>query len=149
MQELSLQALLGGAGLGTPAYLPAHHRRQRHQDRVGAAAGLQAKDRAAVVEQVELDVTAAPVELELTFAIAEGVAAAALDDRQVRGQESISPPAEELETAREAPLRQVVEEEAADAAGLPAVPQVGAGVGPAALTGGAVRGAGGAGLPAL
>src|ERR1700687_1206688 len=131
MQELSLQALLGGAGLGTPAYLPAHHRRQRHQDRVGAGAGLQAKERAAVVEQGELDVTAAPVELELTFAIAEGVAAAALDDRQVRGQESISHPAEELETAREAPLRQVVEEEPADAAGLPAVPQVEVVVAPA------------------
>jgi hypothetical protein len=42
---------------------PLHHRRHRRQDRVDVAAGLQAEDRAAVVEQVELDIAAAPHQL--------------------------------------------------------------------------------------
>src|ERR1700674_5039275 len=117
MQEGSLQALLGRAGLWMPADLPAHHRRKRHQDRVGAAPGLQAEESAAVVEQVELDVAAAPIELELALAIAEGNAAAPLDDRQVRGEEGIAHPAQELETAREAPLRKGTEKEPPDARG--------------------------------
>src|SRR5579864_4301900 len=124
VQELSLEALLGGAGLGMPADLPADQGRERHQDRLGAASGLQAEEGAAVVEEVELDVTAAAIELELALAVAEGGVAAALDDRQVRGQVGVADPAEEVEAAREAPLRQVVEEEAPDAAGLPAVAQI-------------------------
>src|ERR1700724_4651508 len=114
-----------------PADLPAHQGRQRHQDRLGAASGLQAQEGAAVVEEVELDVTAAAIELELALAIAERRAAAALDDRQVRGQVGVAHPADELEAAREAPLRQVVEEEAADAAGLSTVPEVEVVVAPA------------------
>src|SRR5258707_3990689 len=42
---------------------PFHFRRHRRQDRLDIAAGLEPKNRAAVVEQVELDVTSAPDQL--------------------------------------------------------------------------------------
>src|SRR5882672_4821035 len=42
---------------------PHHLRRQAHEDGVDVAAGLQAEEGAAVVEQVELDVAAAPDQL--------------------------------------------------------------------------------------
>ena len=54
----------------------------------GAPARLQPEDRAAVVHQVELDITAAPVQLELPFALAERRGASALHDRQIRGDYS-------------------------------------------------------------
>src|ERR1700693_4144321 len=42
---------------------PLHHRRQRGQDRLDIAAGLEAENGAAVVEQVELDIAAAADQL--------------------------------------------------------------------------------------
>src|ERR1035438_4683669 len=44
---------------------PLHLRRHRGQDRVDIAAGLQSKDGATVVEQVEFDITSAPDQLFL------------------------------------------------------------------------------------
>ena len=51
---------------------------------------LQAEQRAAVVDQVELDVAAAPVQLELALAFAERRVLAALDDRQVGVEEAVA-----------------------------------------------------------
>src|SRR3954447_2686412 len=48
---------------------PAHARRQRGENRVDIAAGLQAKNRAAIVEGIEFDVAAAPNLLLLTFGV--------------------------------------------------------------------------------
>ena len=62
----------GVPGSRLPVVAPFHHRRQRHQDRFGAAARLQAEQRAAVVHQVELDVAAAAVGLEVALALAVG-----------------------------------------------------------------------------
>src|SRR6202034_76947 len=104
----------GGARLGAPAVLPAHQRRERHEDRLGAVARLEAEERAAVVEEVELDVAPAPVELELSLALAVWGVSAAFDDRQVGGKEGIADAAQQLEAALEAAIPQVVEEEAAD-----------------------------------
>src|SRR5204862_6194165 len=42
---------------------PFHHRGHRREDRLDIAAGAQAEDRSAVVEQVEFDVAAAPDQL--------------------------------------------------------------------------------------
>src|SRR6266481_6303495 len=42
---------------------PLHFGRHRRQDRLDIAAGLEPKDSAAVVQQVELDVTSAPDQL--------------------------------------------------------------------------------------
>src|SRR5689334_23534204 len=46
---------------------PFRMRRHRRQDRVDIAAGLQAENRAAVVEQIELDIAAAPDQLLLAI----------------------------------------------------------------------------------
>src|SRR5262245_16131497 len=49
---------------------PFHHRRHRRQDRVNVAAGFQPEHGAAVVEQVELDITAAADQLLFALALA-------------------------------------------------------------------------------
>ncbi len=82
-QEIGVQRRLRGAGCRMPVVAPFHHRRQRHQDRFGAPARLQAEQRAAVEHQVELDIAAAPVRLEVALALAVGHVLAALQDRQV------------------------------------------------------------------
>src|SRR5690606_14626950 len=80
----------------------------------------QAEQGAAVVDQVELDVAAAAVELELAFALAVGRVAAALDDRQVGVEEAVAHGAQVREVGVEVAV-QVVEEQAADAARLVAM----------------------------
>src|SRR5690606_32210800 len=70
LQEVGIQTSFGRTRLGRPVVLPAHQWRQRHQDRFGATAGLQSERRAAVVHQVEFDVAAAAVQLELSFTFA-------------------------------------------------------------------------------
>src|SRR5690606_1548599 len=88
--QVVLQARFRAAGLRREAVLPAHQRRQAHQDRLAAAAGLDAEQGAAVPEQVELDVAPAPVELELALALAMRRVAAAFDDRHVRVEEAVA-----------------------------------------------------------
>src|SRR5437762_11493188 len=51
---------------------PAGERRKAHQDRVDVAAGLEAEQGAAVVEQVELDIAAAEFEQPLDLPVGEG-----------------------------------------------------------------------------
>src|SRR6185436_17334936 len=104
-----------------PVVLPARERRQRHQDRFGAAAGLQAERSAAVVDEIEFDITPATVQLEVALALAERRRAPARDDRQICRQKMIADAALIGEAALEAPLVQIVEEQAADAARLVAV----------------------------
>jgi hypothetical protein len=120
-QEVAVEARLGRARLRTPVVTPGDHRRHRHQDALGAAARLQAEQRAAVVHEVELDVAAAPVGLEVALALAVRGVAAAPDDRQVRRQEGVADRAHQREARVEAALGEVVEEDAADAARLVAV----------------------------
>src|SRR5690606_26589955 len=69
-QVVACERRFGRSGLGAVVVFPAHERRQRHQDRFGASTRLQAEDRPAVVQQVELDVAAAAIELERTLALA-------------------------------------------------------------------------------
>src|SRR5262249_22844869 len=75
-EEVGVELFLGRAGRGLPVVAPRGVRRHRHQDRLGAAARLQAEERAAVVHQVELDIAPAAVELEapLAFTIGNGSA---------------------------------------------------------------------------
>src|SRR3546814_7025636 len=61
--QVVLQAGFRAAVFRRIAVFPAHQRRQAHQDRLAAATGLDPEQRAAVPQQVELDVAAAPVEL--------------------------------------------------------------------------------------
>src|SRR5690606_21976335 len=99
--QVILQAGLGAAGRRREAVLPAHQRRQAHQDRLAAAAGLEAEQGAAVPEQVELDVAPAPVELELALAFAVPRVATAFDDRHVRVEETVADRAQVVEIALE------------------------------------------------
>jgi len=48
---------------------PLRRRRHRHQDRIGPSAGLQAEQRAAIEQQVELRVSAAAIELVAALAL--------------------------------------------------------------------------------
>src|SRR5690606_1664572 len=118
--EVVAQARLGAAVLRLEAVFPAHARGQAHQDRLGPATALQAEQRAAVVDQVELDVAAAAVELELALALAIGGVLATLHDRQVGIEEAVADRAQVGEVALEV-FVQVVEEQATHAAGLVAV----------------------------
>src|SRR5690606_16562746 len=120
--EVVGEAGLGAAGFGGVAVLPADARRQAHEDGFGAAAGLQAEQGAAVVDQVELDVAAPAVELELAFAFAVWRFPPALHDRQVGVEEPVADRAQVAEVGVEVAV-QVVEEQPADAARLVAVLQ--------------------------
>src|SRR5690606_41092247 len=66
---------------------------------------------------LELDVAAAPVQLEFAFALAVGRVLAAFDDRQVGLEEAVADRAQVGEVLLEV-VMQVVEEQAADAARL-------------------------------
>src|SRR5262249_28247218 len=65
------QLRLGRVGFRLEVVLPGHKRRHRREDALDAALRLKAEERAAVPHQIELDVTAAAVELPLalTFAV--------------------------------------------------------------------------------
>lgn len=111
----------GRAGLGVPVVVPAHERRKAHENRFGAAAGLQAEERAAIPDEVEFDVTTAAVELKLALAIGVGRGFAPFDDWQISGKKRIAHGAEEGERMVEAELVEIVEEQSADAARFVAV----------------------------
>src|SRR5690606_11887816 len=120
--QVVVQARLEAAGLGRVSVFPAYQRRQAHQDRLGAAAALKPEVGASVVDQVELDVAAAPVQLELALPLAPRRVLAAFDDRQVGVEETVADRAQVAEILFEVPL-QVVEEQAADATRLVAMPE--------------------------
>src|SRR5262249_21315781 len=108
--------------LGVVVVVPSYARRQRHENRFYPAPGLEAEQRAAVVNQVEFDVAAAAEFLKLPLAVAECLVLAPAGDRQVGVEEAGAAVADE----RERPFRvafQVVEENSADAARLVAVLQ--------------------------
>ncbi len=56
-----------------PVIVETNLRGQGHEDGFGASAGLQPEQGAAVVHQVELDVAAAPVQLESALAFTVGM----------------------------------------------------------------------------
>src|SRR5262245_29357314 len=66
---------------------PLHHRRHGGQDRFDVAAGAQAENRATVVEQVELDITAAADELLVALGLAPGFGKVVLYQRRIDSEE--------------------------------------------------------------
>ena len=60
-QKIAVKLHSRAASLRLPVVAPAHDRRQRHQDSFGAPARLQAEQRAAIVDEVELDVAPAAI----------------------------------------------------------------------------------------
>src|SRR5690606_306891 len=123
-EEVLGQARLLAARLRLPVVAPAHMRRQRHEDRLGTPAGLQAEQGAAVEHQVGFHVATTTEGLELALAFAEGGQLAALHDGQVGLQIGITDGAHEGEAGVEVPFVEVVEEQPADAAWLTAVLEV-------------------------
>src|SRR5207245_2319531 len=81
--------------------------------------GLQAEDGSPVVDQVELDVAAAPVELERTFGVAVRLASPLLDDGEVGVRQRRGKILDEGEDTRAS--GDLVEEHASYAAALLAV----------------------------
>src|SRR2546430_9307759 len=59
-------------GLASPRLRPLHFGRHRRQDRIHIAAGFQSENGAAVVEQIEFDVSSAPDQLFLAVFSAPG-----------------------------------------------------------------------------
>src|SRR5690242_16426636 len=95
--------------------LPPRQRRQAHEDRVDVAAGLEAEERAAIVEKVELDVAAAEFEEALHVLLGEGRVHAPADELRDDVEESFS------DVLREGEMRvemvfEIIVEDAADAA---------------------------------
>ncbi len=111
------------ARLRLPVVAPGGERRHRHQDALGPAARLQAEMRAAVPDQVELDIAAAPVGLERALRLAVRHRLAPLHDRQVGRQERIADRTRHRERGLDVGFADVVEEHAADAARLLAMLQ--------------------------
>ena len=101
-----------------------HDRRQRHQNRFGAASRLQAEQGAAVEYEIEFDVAPAPVRLKVALAVAVWRIASTLDDRYVRIQKRIADGALHGEALSKTGLMKVIEEHAADAARLVAMLQI-------------------------
>ncbi len=104
-----------------------HHRRQRGQDRGDVAAGLQAEDGAAVVEQVELHVAPAPHELLLALRLRPGLGEVGAHDARIDVEEGAAHILREGEPGVPAALclrrRQVIVEDAAHPAHLLAMRQ--------------------------
>src|ERR1700684_3609690 len=101
-----------------PVVFPANDGRQRHQDRLGAAARLQSEQGAPVVHQIEFHVSAAAVQLELAFAIAVRLVLAPFQQGQECGQKVIANAALKCKATTKAAVVQIVEEQSADAAGF-------------------------------
>src|SRR5262245_18471266 len=105
-------------------------RRQRHEDGLGSATRLQPEERAAVVDQVELDIAPAAVELEASLPLPKRHGPALFQDGKIGRQEGVADRAREAEGKIEVALSEVVEEDAADAARLIAVLEVKVAVAP-------------------
>src|SRR5258705_6772181 len=106
-----------GSGLG-----PFHHRWQRGQDRLHVATGLQPEHRAAVVEQIELDIAAASHQLLLAFTCAPGTGKIAANEVGIDGKKGAADVSREGKRSLPASLgfrrREIVEKDAADPARL-------------------------------
>src|SRR5262245_24518229 len=112
-QKVAVEPGFVARGIGFPVVAPGHSGRQRHEYRFRAAARLQSEQGAAIIDEIEFDIAAAPVGLEVPLALAVGDAPAALHDGQVRRQKMIAHALQQPEAALEAAVVEVVEEYAA------------------------------------
>src|ERR1700730_7119036 len=102
---------------------PCRFRRQRHQDRLDIAAGLQAECGAAVVEQVELDIAAAAHELVASLLRRPGLPHPVPHDGREDGEEGVPDRSDKGEVAFPVAAVQVIEEDPARPARFAAVLQ--------------------------
>src|SRR4030095_1655226 len=112
---IELQRLfLAGAGFRFEVVYPAHQGRKAHQNRLGSTACFQTKNRAAVVQKIEFDVTSSAIELVLTFVLAIWLMHADLCYWKIGIQESIPGILHERKELVTLPLK-IIEENTADA----------------------------------
>ena len=97
-----------------PVVIPPHQGRHGHQYGFRAPAGLQAKERPAVVDQIEFHIPAAPVELKLAFPVSVSLILAALDNGHISRQEMVADAFDQTKGLLEAGLIHVVEKKPAD-----------------------------------
>src|SRR4029079_9290559 len=93
----------------------------RHEKRLGAAVGLEAEQRPAVVDEVELDIATAPAQLPHSLELTVGLGLPALCDRYVRLDKRAPEVAHEVEHLLGRVLAlatQAIEEHTADTTGL-------------------------------
>src|SRR3546814_4249984 len=100
-EKLLVQLGFGRAGFRLPVVLPRRERRHRHQDRFGAAAGLQTEMRAAIPDQIEFDIAPAAIQLPVAFAFAVRHVFAAFDNRQIGVEKMVADAALQGEAPRE------------------------------------------------
>src|SRR5579875_1578471 len=114
-----------GSALGRPGapgsierLRPGRERRQGHEDRLGIAAGHQAEARAAVIEEVELHVAAAPRELMPALRLGPARVHMPPHDGGIGGEKGAADILHKGEATLPVTALQIVEEDAACAARL-------------------------------
>src|SRR5437660_7618821 len=103
---------------------PLHDRRHRGENCIDVAAGAQAEDGAAIIQEIEFDIAPAPYELFFTFGFGPGRCKIAPDEVRIDLGESAADILREGEIRLPVPGIEPVVEDAADAAHLVAVLQV-------------------------
>src|SRR5699024_7126787 len=89
LQEI-VQACLGAAGFGGPLIAPTRRGRHGEQNGLCTPAGLQAKEGAPVKDEVELDIAATAVTLEISLTLAVRRIHAASDNGKIGIGEAIT-----------------------------------------------------------
>src|SRR5690349_17355007 len=103
---------------------PAHQWRHGGENRLDVAAGLEPEDGAAVVEQVELDIAAAPYELLLAIFLGPRRHHVAADDLRIDIEKGATHLLREGEVGLPVSRVEIIVEDAADAAHLTSVRQI-------------------------
>src|SRR5438067_4470025 len=134
-QKIAVEPGFVAVRRGLPVVAPFDDRRQRQENRFGAASGLQAEQRAAIPDQIEFHVAAAAIRLEVALPLAIGRVLAPNENRLVRREEMIADRLREPQATIETAVRQVIEKNAADAARLAAMLQEKVIVAPALVLG--------------
>src|SRR5881396_2068710 len=123
-QEIPIESSFRARRIRLPVITPLHQRGQGHQYRLSAAGRLQAEQRAAIIDEIELDIAAAAISLEVSLTLAVRKIFPALDDGKISREKMVADGASELETRIETSLVQIIEENPSDAARLAAVLEI-------------------------
>src|SRR5712691_8635860 len=134
-QEIPIESSFRTRRVGFPVITPLHERGQGHQYRLGAAGRLQAEQRAAIINEIELHVAAAAIGLEIPLALAVRKTFPAPDNGKIGRKKVVADAASKLEARIETALVQIIEENPADAARLAAMLEIKVFVTPAFETG--------------
>src|SRR5207249_9307225 len=96
-QEIPIESCFRTRRIRLPVITPLHERGQGHQYRLGAAGRMQAEQRAAIIDEIELHIAAAAIGLEVSLALAVRKTFPALDDWNIGRKKMVADAASELE----------------------------------------------------